>query len=533
MTSGPDIVELHHHVARFVVALARLVELERSDSMSEADADHQGGYAVDAARKFALLEAGQLHVTFTARVPFVKRTPLQAAPWVFQRLELLASALHDHGWSDLRIEQTIRPEDVVELARLVAGPPDDDRSPTIPNVVLGAESFGDLATVVTVDRNARSTTLCTGYASVVAALWDARSAVARGDMPPLVRLTRAAQVTVDLACTGRMVATTPTSTRINDDTAARWVDTSVLAVEMCELVTNDRFLLRSVALAGLLLALAPFDERGAAGQDGPPSVSRGGRIVSPDRLAARTLGLLVGVPHVGRDARTAASLAFEAQRRRYRFLAASDASAFVASVEAVALATAIRFFELQARQSGVDVLDDVVGKLRAEAVDDRDDVALRMLLAALGTVPRGAVVELDTREIATVLSAAREGIPLEPEVEVLVDAGGSTLTSPRTLDLAKAPRDGERRRSLRAVLSWRVDGELPTAGSRDRAVEAESPRTAEKKSAGPKRDRERRKPALARPSSTPRPKSGVPLGLEILEDFVDPGEHNGGGGADS
>ena len=180
------------------------------------------------------------------------------------------------------------------------------------------------------------------------------------------------------------------------------------------------------------------------------------------------------------------------------------------------------------------MLDDVVVKLRAEAVDDRDEVALRMLLAALGTVPRGAVVELDTREIATVLSAAREGIPLEPEVEVLVDAGGRTLTSPRTLDLAKAPRDGERRRSLHAVLSWRVDGEsLPTAGSRDRSVdEVKAPRTAQKKSAWPKRDGERRKPALARPSSTQRPRSGVPLGLEILEDFVDPVEGGGNGGAD-
>lgn len=528
MTLDPESQSLHQHVARFLVALAHLVELHRMGEVSAVDAAHQSGYAVDAVQRAARSGASQLIVTFNADVPFVRFVPLHAAPWVFRKLQPLARALRDHDWSELRVAPTIRPEDVVALSGRIAAPAHDAEPLDLAAVALGSERFEDLASVLSVDPTAPVTSLSQAYAAVVAALWDAQSALARGEMPPLVRLTRVAQLTVDLADTRRLAMTTPTAERLDGDRAARWIDTSMLASEMCLFVTPDRHVRRAVALAGLLLYLAPFDERGAASQDGPPSVSRGRRLVDPERLASRTLGLIVGIPHAGRTARLAASLAYEAQRRRYRFLASSPDASSPVSMEAVVLATAIRFFELRAKQRGPDVIDGVLAMLQDEVVNERDEVGLRLLMAALGAIPRGAVVELDTGEVARVVSAAREAIPAEPEVEVVVDAQGTKVLAPHAMDLARPLDDSAPRRGIRAVLALRAGaGDIPKVGSRDRPAarkHAPSQPKATRSSAPQRR-------ALRDKSTTPatgmRPPEAVHLGPEILEDIVTPSSKRG------
>ncbi len=483
-------------VARFLVALARLVDLVREGKADDV-VRHAAACTVDAVRQH-VQTGGTVHVTLAAGVPFVGRTPMRAAAWVFRQIEPLAAALHAQGWWDLRVDPLFSPNDAIALAAAIAKAPELGPSPPVPHVQLGHDTLGDLATVVPIDRDVPSSTLGTAYASVVSTLWDARAWMTRGEMPQLERLLRSSQTVVELAATRRLAATTPTGGRLREDGAARWLDATLLAVEMIALLEPDRVELRDVALAGLLLSLAPFDERGAVDQDGPPSVTRGGRLGAPDRLAARTLGLLVGIPRVCRLARLAASLAAETQVRRYRHLGSPNAVGV--SFPAVALATAIRFFELSAKRSEGGA-DGVVAALRGECADEADELAMRLLLSALGAVPRGAVVELNSREVGVVLSPAIEGIPFEPEVEVLVDGAGKKLSTPYKVDV----REAGPRRAVKTVLGlWRGD-ELPVAGSRDRV----KPGVAEEA-----------KPKPKAPAKRPSKASQFPLlGEDILEDF--------------
>ncbi len=496
--SRPDLVVPvdHQQVARFLVALSRLVDLVR-DSRAGDVVEHAAACTVDAVRQH-VRTGGTVHVTLAAGVPFVGRTPMRAAAWVFRRIEPLAAALKAHGWWDLRVDPLFGPDDAVALAAAVAKLPELGPGPPVPHVQLGHDTLGELATVVPIDRDVPSSTLGTAYASVVSTLWDARAGMARGEMPQLERLLRSSQTVVELAITRRLAATTPTGGRLRDDAAARWLDATLLAVEMVALLEPDRVELRDVALAGLMLSLAPFDERGAVDQEGPPSVTRGGRLGAPNRLAARTLGLLVGIPRVCRLARLAASLAVETQVRRYRHL--GSAGPTEVTFLAVALATAARFFELSAKRPEGGT-DGVLDALRGECVDEADELALRLLLSALGVVPRGAVVELNSREVGIVLSPSIEGIPFEPQVEVVVDGAGKTLATPRTVDV----REAGPRRAVRVVLAlWRGD-EVPRAGSRDRV----KPPVAEES-----------KPKPKAPANRPSRTSHAPaLGEEILEDF--------------
>lgn len=496
-----DARRMHTQAARVVVALARLVELERQTPRPVTDVEHQSAYAADAVRQFCLLSPRPLHVTFTAGIPFLRRTPLWAAPWVFERLEPLAFALHAHGWSDLRIEQTVRPGDLVALASRIASDPDDQLPPKIPNVALGDESFADLASVLHVDETVPGTTLGTAYAAVVATLWETRSAAQRGEAPDLVRLQRSAQLVVDLAATRRFAATSPTSARIGGDGCARSVDATILAVEMRLAAGAERRRLSEIALAGLLLGLAPFDERGAAIADGPPSLGRGGRMTSASRLAARTLGLTMLIPRLAQAQRAAATLVYEAQLRRYRWL--SDESRGSAGMDAVVLATAVRFLELLGKSPGP--LEGVFRDLSLEAHDGRDELALRMLCAALGVVPPGSVLELRTGAIVVQRCTIREGIPSELIAEE-VESG----------DAVRADSVAGR---VAVLHGFRLGGRAPKRGERSVEEPQREPRSdrpkvrkSERPSSLPRRE------PLTRPSS-PRLEA-VELGPEILSGIV-------------
>jgi hypothetical protein len=500
----------HHPVARFLVALEHLVRMARRGDLETPAAELQSVYAVDAARQHQQLAKVPFQVTFTAEVPFVLRSPLRAATWVFEGLGPLVAAFHAHGWSELRMEAEVGPEDILALAEVLASDPADG-AVAIRNIVLGSEGFGDLATVLHVDADVGLPTLNAAYASVVATLWEARAGILRGQMPELDRLVRAAQLVVELAGTGRLAAALPTSERLRGDHGARWVDSTVLAVEACRFVLPDRVVLREVALAGLLLSLVPFDERGAADGEGPPSVARGGRMVSAHRLAARTVGMVVGIPGLSGRARYASVLAHDAQVRRYRRMdPASIPSGEEGGVAGEVLAMAIRFLEIKGKERGID---EAIQALRKEWGDQGDEV-LRLLLSALGALPRGAVVELSTREVGVIRSGASEGIPPEPEVELRVDRRGEKLESPQVVDLSRPARKPSRR--IRVVLSLgEDDGDLPLAGTRDRAVK---PGTA----LGEGREAARAsKVEAGGPSS--RRASAPPLGMEILSDFGAPG----------
>jgi hypothetical protein len=421
---------------------------------------------VEAERQYGQEVASPFHVVLADMVPFLRMSPLWVAPWVFKRLENLIRAFHDHGWFALGIELAVESEDLIQLARVLMGQPTNGEQMSIPNIMLESKGFDELVSVMHVGQEASQSSLDAAYASVLAALWEARGGMKRGQMPELGRLLRAAQLVVDLSLTERLAGTAPTANRLRNDTAARWVDSSVLAVEVLRAAGKSVTEQRNVALAGLLLALVPFDERGVLDPDGPVSMPRAGPLTSARRLAAWSLGLLIGIPGLVAHGRYAANIAYETQRRRYCHIETTvDVEDMKMEFGAVVLATAIRFHEVLAVDGGVDATVEV---LRQEKCTESDQLALRFLMAVLWALPRGAVVELSTGEVGVVLSEAREGFCFEPKVELRVDAEGKNTSTPMVLDFSEAST--RKRYRIQAVLALGSMGEanaLPMAGSRD------------------------------------------------------------------
>jgi hypothetical protein len=73
---------------------------------------------------------------------------------------------------------------------------------------------------------------------------------------------------------------------------------------------------------------------------------------------------------------------------------------------------------------------------------DADPVVLRLVVAALGLLPTGTVVELATGEWAVVVGVSSGGAPHRPCIRLVTDARGHSLSTPTDLDLADPGLEG-------------------------------------------------------------------------------------------
>src|SRR5262249_10966277 len=97
--------------------------------------------------------------------------------------------------------------------------------------------------------------------------------------------------------------------------------------------------------------------------------------------------------------------------------------------------------------------DFAVATLAEELKEPQDKTILRMLVASLGLVPVGTVVQLSTGEIAEVV---RGGVAFDrPYVRVVMDAQGGMLPAPFDVDLARQ-NSGDPQRKITRVMN--VDG---------------------------------------------------------------------------
>ena len=509
--------------ARFLVAVARMVALAQRGKLSSGDVEPQSVYAEQAAREAG---AGQrsVRIVFAAGAAFVGGTPLHAASWAHECFESLELALREGGWSVIRIDGPIAAEEVVALAERIAAGSMETRAEAWSGEHVHLESANTEAFVSVARDIARDPSrLALAYGSALATLWEARSAMGRGAFPALPGLHRVAQLIVEIALAERVAFSQPTGRRLGGDESALGLDACLLAVSMMLRITDDRRLLRSIALAAMLIPFAPFDSRGAVRTSGgPPSVGRGRRIMLPRTIAGQASAIWFGIAGLSESARDVVVLAHETQLHRYRRMESEGTRCAAPTLPARVIACSVRFYELLAGTSAraqVD-LDQVLITMEQEAGDEDDRLVHRLLLATLEVLPTGTMVQLTTGEVGAVRSPAREEVPLEPRVELLFDARGSALRVPTTVDLAAPSRASEPRRRLRRVVtlghsaSSHVKEDGTTAVEMDVPLKRPAARDATAKSS---------RPPLRR-SSHPRSPSEAPLrlGPEILAGFDEP-----------
>src|SRR4051812_3261698 len=271
------------------------------------------------------------------------------------------------------------------------------------------------------------------------------------------RIKRIAQSLVDLSEGSTPAFLGVTEVRnANFDEAGRAVNTAILAVSMAREVTQDRAVLSQIAMAGMMhdvarpraMALSQGAGPAMPGMQGPTTLSED----QEDRLAAGAAAVLTALGRVNEPSITRTVLTFEALwLRRQTWLGPVYWGARSATLHARTIAIARRYNDLLTPEPGLQppTPDFAVATLSEELQDPNDRTVLRMLVSALGLLPTGTVVQLNTGEVAEVVRGPK-GIGDKARIRLVMDANGQAL-EPYELELAEDPQ-----RQVARVMS--VDG---------------------------------------------------------------------------
>ncbi|MDB4940782.1 MAG: Translation initiation factor 2 [Labilithrix sp.] len=271
------------------------------------------------------------------------------------------------------------------------------------------------------------------------------------------RVKRIAQSLVDLSDGSTPAFLGVTEVRnANFDEAGRGVNTAILAVTLAREVTEDRSVLSQIAMAAMMhdvarpraMALSQAAGPAMPGMAGPTTLSED----QEDRLPAGSAAVLTALGRVNEPSITRTVLAFEALwLRRQTWLGPVYWGARPSTLHARIITVARRYNDLLTPEPGLPppTPDFAVATLSEELKDPQDRTVLRMLVAALGLLPMGTVVQLTTGEVAEVVRGPR-GLADKARIRLVMDANGQAL-EPHEIELAEDPQ-----RAVARVMS--VDG---------------------------------------------------------------------------
>jgi hypothetical protein len=278
------------------------------------------------------------------------------------------------------------------------------------------------------------------YASALVVLRAFYDAIAEGRTPTPVRLKRVAQKLVTLAGTGdpALLGMTTMANAHRDD-AGRALQSAILAVSIGRQVTRDR-----IALAHLCLA-AMVTDVGRARVLGPDAV---GRLVpltpaQNQRVPAASAAVCIANGGVNGSSAERVVMVFEtAWLERASELGPPYAKRLPVMVQSRILGVVrLLLDEIAPRdaklgRSPFDALHNVLKH------PDVDKVMRRILVAALGLVPTGTVIEFSTGQWGVVVGpSANPRAVSSPRVRIITDRTGVPLESPVEYDLGK-PQKG-------------------------------------------------------------------------------------------
>jgi hypothetical protein len=188
------------------------------------------------------------------------------------------------------------------------------------------------------------------------------------------------------------------------------------------------------------MALAAASGPAMPGMAGPSTLSED----QEDRLASGAAAVLTALGRVNEPSITRTVLTFEALwLRRKTWLGPVYWGARNPTLHASIIAIARRYNDLLTPEPGLapPTPDYAVAMLANELTDPQDRSVLRMLVSALGLLPVGTIVQLQTGEVAEVVKGA-QGLGDKPVVRLIADPNNQPYAQQMDVDVAQDPRRG-------------------------------------------------------------------------------------------
>ena len=435
----PQRGQLHEQGAQAITSLHRLV---RTALMHAIDNDAVKQSALTAERSIGGLAAvvsGNAAFTFVHDMVFVCGQLLKAARLEYEAAADLASILHANNVSELSFEPGLRAHDLLALAGAIAtASRDASRRDELLTVSIEHVNIRKVDSLIDASRDEaglpESERILRLYATALVVMRDFFDDVAAGSTLLPHRVKRLAQRFVSIAdANDPALLGMLTMAGAHRDDAGRAVQSAILTLAVGRQLTRDTATLSRLVLAALMAETGRVRLAGAEGRDRLVALDDEVEMSVPPAAGAVCLAT-AGASPVGA---ARAVLAFETTWLERIGLLGSlygRDEAPLASARLVRMVRAFLDFIAPRDARVAETPPDALASVRA--LPDVDPVLFRLLVAALGVLPTGTVVELEAGEWAVVLGPSDEPTAHgRPRIKVVTDTEGRAQEAPATVDL--------------------------------------------------------------------------------------------------
>lgn len=446
--------------AAALMSVYKLAKLAQVHNLTNQAFLQQLDQTVAIVADYCIRSGTNLNILFAHKAAFITGQLLKGSRGVYQLASELGEIFEWLGGSELIMLRDISREEMLafaeEISRCMRTERGSFRSPT-PKIRLRQVADAARMRGIEVEQLDQEQRIRRTYAAAVVVMRRFYEDLSESHYMLPRRIKRVAQSLVDLSEGSTAAYLGVTEARnANHDEAGRAVNSAILAVAVAREVTQDRVILAQVAMASMMhdvarpraFALAKAN----AGEFAPMMTTLSED--QEDRLAAGTAAVLTALGRVNEPSITRTVVAYEAQwMRRQQWLGALYRGKRPPTVHARIMRIARRYNDLLTPEPGLPppTTDYGVAQLDEELPEPSDKTVLRMLVAALGLMPVGTVVQLNTGEVCEVIRGASG--PLDkPKLKVVMDARGGVVQNGPELDLGK-PNPREAPRQISRVMS--------------------------------------------------------------------------------
>ncbi len=446
--AGRDVRRKHARdmAAQIVQQLHRLLRIGQLHALDNEATRRQVEATAEALRDYHVRAAEGASIFFAGGYVYFCGEPLKAGRSVYELAREIEQILQRCGGSEISFSVDVGPNDLRKFLHAVVTVLRDPRArfgdAELPNTRVHSATSATVLRGLGVEELDAEQRLVRAYASAVVILRRFHEELAVGNLVLPRRIKRIAQTLVDLSEGGRPSFLGVTSVRnANYDLAGQAVNTAILAVAMARQITDDRVILTRIAMAAMLqdvgLPRAIHGQRLETDEGHAPLMALGDD--ADVALPAGTAGVMTALGRVNEPSIVRTVIAYEALwlRRTVR-LGPVHRGLRPATLHARIVATARAYNELLTPKPGQDAKTTAEALLLLEQEasgssrsangfgDAADRTALRLLMAALGTLPPGILVELNTGDIAVVVEHRASGTPV---LRIVVDGSGAIAES--------------------------------------------------------------------------------------------------------
>jgi curved DNA-binding protein CbpA len=442
--AGRDVRRKHARdmASQIVQQLHRLLRIGQIHALDNDATRRQIEVTAETLRDYHVRAAEGASIFFAGGYVYFCGEPLKAGRSTYELAREIEQILQKCGGSEISFSVDVGPNDFRKFLHAVMTVMRDPRAhyadADIANIRITSATSATVLRGLGVEDLDNEQRLVRAYASAVVILRRFHEELTAGNYTLPRRIKRVAQTLVDLSEGGRPSFLGVTSVRnANHDLAGQAVNTAILAVAMARQITDDRVVLTRIAMAAMLqdvgVPRALAGQRLETDEASAPVAAMGDE--ADLALPAGTAGVMTALGRVNEPSIVRTVIAYEALwlRRTVR-LGPVHRGLRPATLHARIVATARAYNELLTPKPGQDAKTTAEALLLLEQEasgsarnpngfgDAADRTALRLLMAALGTLPPGILVELNTGDIAVVVEHRGSGTPV---LRVVVDGSGA------------------------------------------------------------------------------------------------------------